>query len=1406
MTTGPPVLSVPFDSYERYALSAEIVGLLWPQEDRPAIRILDVGGHFSTLKHFLPADTVLVADPKAPPTYAYRESVAFRSDGYVVALGGLLPFGDDSVDLCTAHDVLEHVPAPSRPDFLKDLLRVSKRFVVLNGPLNEPETVAAEQRLAQYWRTALGWERHPLEEHLQRGLPDRDSIESVLNEAGAEHIAIPNGNVALWLALMALKHSVIVFPDSEPLHETIDRTINRVLAPLDYGTPSYRVAYVIAKRKSDASSLGRIRDAFASRTAGGVEAATLEAIEPLVAGLERQAQRIRTHILDDARSREEVARHRYEVERRLEALRQAVGEKDQMLHHLNKGIAWRDDVIARVTTEKENREETIRAQRERLEGLEEALQYSSGELNRILASRSVRLALGLRRRLRRLLPAGTIRGRIYNGLAAFGRRLLGRGPQTQPAAPTVEPPVASEPSDQAYESWLRERTIPAEQLDQQREDARKLVSRPLISVVLPTWNPQAELLKGTVQSVLDQTYDRWELCIADGASGEDAERALRALEALDSRIRVRFLQRNEGIAGNTNRALDIANGEFVAFLDQTDVLAPDALYRVAMELNRDPDIDCLYSDWDILAADGSSRRDPFFTPEWSPDLLLSVNFMTHLSVVRRRLVEEAGRLRGELDGAQDWDLLLRVTERTDRIVRIPRILYHWRADPSSALGHGKPYVAAAQERAVREHVERIGSDATVERIDRFIRVRWPVAGSRVSIIIPTKHNRELLLRCLRAIERSSYREREVIVVETAGRTEEREAWYLTLEDEFSFRLLWWEKPFNYSAVNNWAVEQATGDVLLFLNDDTEPVTEDWLEELVGWISRPEIGAVGAQLLAPDGSIQHGGVVIGLGGFADHLFRGGYPGQWTRLGNTSWYRNLLAVTGACLAIRRDVFERVGGWDEAFLLTGSDVELGLRIRRAGLRVVCTPFAPVRHLEAATRGPEVPEEDYHTSFWHYQPFLFGGDPYYNPNLSYADTIPRLDDGRFASLEVVSQVIGRKLVPGPPVDPSKHAAAMARVCRVRPEDLDRVRTMHQELAGHREPTSINWFIPDFDNPFYGGIHTILRFADHFLRRYGVKSRFVVVGEGPEAYIRSGVRLAFPELGDSEVYLAPEGNDRAVELVPAADASIASLWLTAYPLVRYGGVGRRFYFVQDYEPMFYPAGALFALAEETYRMGLYGIANTPPLKDIYESHGGNAESFMPCVDTDVFHSRRPPRSSEDPYTVFFYGRPGHPRNCYELAVEALAHVKERLGDRLRVVTAGARVSTDEESPPWLRHLGLLEYRETAELYRRCDAGLVLSVSKHPTYIPLQLMACGALVVANDNPANGWLLRDGENSLLADPTADALAEALERGLTDEALRGRLSVQGAHDIERQHSDWEPEIDRVYQFLCEPEASR
>lgn len=1074
-------------------------------------------------------------------------------------------------------------------------------------------------------------------------------------------------------------------------------------------------------------------------------------------------------------------------------------------------IAKHGGKIVDLNRQIEQKNRRLREKDEEIRWVREVAEQERGHVERELedlrSSPGFRVASGLARRLRRWFPPGTLRRRLLSTLRRAASRLRRRGAAGSQVGSDGQVESAAPETPQAYAWWIDRYEPSAEELEAQRETARALPYRPLISVVVPTWNTSPELLRLTLESVRPQTYDRWELCVADGASGPEVRQVLDELAGSDSRIRVGYLESNEGISGNTNEALAMASGEFVAFLDHTDTLAPFALYEIVESLNRDASADLIYSDWDLISEDGTARFNPFFTPEWSPELILSANFAVHLLVVRTQRIRDVGGLRPEVDGAQDWDLVLRVSEAKGGVRRVPGVLYHWRADPTSAAMtlDTKPRAEAAQRRVVEEHLQRTGSPGTVTRAeDGQLEIRWPLRSRPlVSIVIPTRHNTHLLERCLEAIAGTSYAEREVIVVETAGRTEEREAWYRSLAEQHAVRVLWWEGPFNYSAVNNLAAAEARGEVLVFLNDDTEPLDPRWLEEILQWLQHDGVGAVGVQLTEASGRIQHGGVVVGLGGFADHLFRGMKPGEWSLMGSTLWYRNVSAVTGACLAVTRELLDSVGGWDERFVLCGSDVELCLRIRRAGHRIVVTPRTRVLHVEGATRGKEVPYDDFCLSFWHSQRAIYGGDPYFNPALSYEHAIPTLEDPMDAPApSVASRMIGRDLMPRRGGDDTAHADAMARVCRVSREQLDAVLRSHASVTGRREVTSINWFIPDFENPFYGGIHTIFRFADRLLHEHGVKSRFVVIGTGPEEFIRSGLHASFPEIADSEILLAPAGADDRLEMVPEADVAISTLWLTSYPMVRWGRAARYFYFVQDFEPMFYPAGTLYALAEETYRMGLYGIANTPPLRDIYESYGGRAVSFMPCVDGDIFHAERPARPEGAPAVVFMYGRPGHPRNCYELAIGALGRLKSSLGERVRIVTAGSWAEPDGQ--PWLDHLGLLDYAETAELYRRCDAGLVLSVSKHPTYIPMQLMACGALVVANDNPANGWLLRDGENSLLAEPVVDRLHEALERGLMDQELRRKLTENAAAELAERHSDWGPEIERVHGFLCDPGA--
>jgi glycosyltransferase involved in cell wall biosynthesis len=507
----------------------------------------------------------------------------------------------------------------------------------------------------------------------------------------------------------------------------------------------------------------------------------------------------------------------------------------------------------------------------------------------------------------------------------------------------------------------------------------------------------------------------------------------------------------------------------------------------------------------------------------------------------------------------------------------------------------------------------------------------------------------------------------------------------------------------------------------------------------------------------------------------------------------------------MAVRRAVFDEIGGLDERFELCGSDVAFGLDSVLRGYRNVCSPFGTVRHLEAATRGTTVPPWDFFMSYWRYNAWLFGGDPYYSPNLSLGSRVPQLrGSGEPTPQERVSGPLGRTFSVFRQSSDADESRQLANMARALPVDVQAVELLHRSNAEPFHVKTINWFVPEVDSPFYGGINTALRIADHLARAHGVKNQFIVWGQDNEYFARSALAAAFPALRDSEVAFYAEPTREQLKEMPYADVSIATLWLTAYAVAHFAHTRRKFYLIQDFEPMFYPAGTLYALTEETYKLGLYGICNTTNLLDIYrQDYGGKGISFMPAVDRLVFNAEgRVDPSINDPVTVFVYGRPGHWRNCWEMAALALEELKQRLGDRIRIVTAGAWAE-GSGSDMEVKRLGLLDYRATGQLYRQCDVGLALTVSKHPSYLPLELMACGVPLVAFDNPWGHWILRDEENSLLSKRTVDSLVDRLEKLCTDRDLRQRMAKQALHDIEQSHADWPRALSGIYPYLCDPE---
>lgn len=548
---------------------------------------------------------------------------------------------------------------------------------------------------------------------------------------------------------------------------------------------------------------------------------------------------------------------------------------------------------------------------------------------------------------------------------------------------------------QSYRQWIAlfdRRTHAAAPRASRRADA------PLISVVLPVRDPPLRWLRRCLDSVLAQSHQRWQLCVVDDASSSSEVRSLlRDYARRDRRICVQFRERHGHICHASNDAIDLAQGDWLGFLDHDDELSPDALHEVAQAIEAHPGARLLYSDEDKI--DESGRRyDPHFKPAWNPDLLRAQNYFCHFTVIRADLVRAVGGLRPGYEGAQDHDLALRCVEglRDDEIAHIPKVLYHWRATAgSTARGSDhKPYALEAGRRAVEEHLARIGrrSEVVVTGHGYYRAMRTlGAAAPRVTVIVPTRDRVDLLRTCVESVlERTDYPDFELMVIDNGSAEAETLAYLELLRGRERVRVVDCPIPFNFSAIVNHGVRQGTGELLCLLNNDTEVFAADWLNELASHAVREEVGAVGCMLYYPTDTIQHAGVILGVGGVAGHVHLNLYRGSNGYLGRAGVVHNLSAVTGACLAVRRNVFDQVGGMDESLAVAFNDIDLCLRIDALGYRNVWTPFAELYHHESASRGHDITPEkrvrfqaECEAMRRRWGELLFD-DPAYNPNLS--------------------------------------------------------------------------------------------------------------------------------------------------------------------------------------------------------------------------------------------------------------------------------------------------------------------------------------------------------------------------------------------------------------------------------------
>lgn len=548
-----------------------------------------------------------------------------------------------------------------------------------------------------------------------------------------------------------------------------------------------------------------------------------------------------------------------------------------------------------------------------------------------------------------------------------------------------------------YHEWMEVHKVSAKELKLQKK--YEFAYRPLISIIIPLYNTPLNYLKDLIESLVNQSYGNIEICFADGSTDTKVQEFIWKNYKKDTRIRYQKLTENRGISENTNAALALATGDYIMLSDHDDVLERDAVFEIVKGINKNPQtVDVIYTDEDKVTMDGKRYFEPNMKPDFNLELLRNNNYICHIFVVRKEIMDQIGGFRSQFDGAQDYDLILRCCELAREIVHVPKVLYHWRSHPASTAENpeSKLYAFEAGRNALQGHLDRMGIDgeASSTHILGRYRIRYTIKGNpKVSIIIPNKDHKEDLKKCLESIwKKTTYENYEILIVENNSVEPETFAYYQELQEkQDGLKIITWKDGFNYAAINNYAVKNCDGEYLLLLNNDTEVLTENWIEEMLGICQRPDVGAVGAKLYFPDNTVQHAGVVIGMGGIAGHIFSCMPKAEYGYQAKLISSQDYSAVTAACMMIKRAVFEQVEGFDERYRVAFNDIDLCMKIRHSGNRIIFTPHAELYHYESKSRGKEETREQLERFQGEVRLFeekwpeiLNEGDPFYSPNLS--------------------------------------------------------------------------------------------------------------------------------------------------------------------------------------------------------------------------------------------------------------------------------------------------------------------------------------------------------------------------------------------------------------------------------------
>ncbi|MBE2940084.1 glycosyltransferase [Anoxybacillus flavithermus] len=952
---------IPFDQYQRYKHVAEIINLV---REKEKYCILEVGANeHRNLEHFLPNDQITYLDIEVPK-HLKDES------NYIQADATDMPLKDKTFDFVIALDVFEHISNTKREKFITEIKRVAREGFIIAAPFNTEGVEEAEIRLNEYHKALYGENFRWLEEHRQNSLPQFNDTLKILRENSINFIEFEHGSLFLWEKLMRLHFLVASSNKLKNYRFVIDEFYNKYIYERDYSVPCYRKFIVSLK---SAEKLEIIRSNITIRKNNSVidsdiinKLLDLENSIKDLNLIEIQNQQCSTY---DKLCSSIINEQKIGIQQ-IQEIYNWVSQHTQDIQNLIEDRVNLLKQVERLTVENQHLRQQIEDKDTHIRNIE--------AINQAIVNTKGWKYLERIRRVRNFFLLNK-----WNSIPKVVNRIKTKG--LRETVNLIEKKINYENNDYNYDKWIRSQIPSNSVINEIKVEIEQFSQKPIISIVMPTYNTDKNLLAKAIDSVRNQIYPYWELCICDDcSSNKEVWELLEEYAKKDKRIKIVRAKNNLGIAGATNKAIELASGDYVGFLDHDDELTIDALYEVAKVINEcNPDM--IYSDEDKIDENGI-YCEPFFKPDWSPDYILSVNYICHFAVYRKSIGDELGWLRTDIEGSQDHDLVLRFTERTEKVKHIPKVLYHWRKIPTSTAqnGNSKHYAWENGVKVVQDALNRRNIAGRVTKGKSFghYEVRRKIDEEKlVSIIIPMRDKVELIRTCIDSIEKkTTYKNYEIIIIDN-GSKEQETLEYLSATKHRVLRL---DVPFNYSYLNNRAVEYAQGEYILFLNNDVEVIEPEWLTVMVEHIQRKEVGAVGAKLYYTDGRIQHAGIILGIGGVAGHshkYFQGDSLGYFSMLTDT---RNFSAVTGACLLTKKYLFNEIGGFNEKDLAVAfNDVDLCLRIREKGYLIVLPPKAELFHHESVSRGHslDIKEVKYMKQRWGH---ILDKDPYYNPNLT--------------------------------------------------------------------------------------------------------------------------------------------------------------------------------------------------------------------------------------------------------------------------------------------------------------------------------------------------------------------------------------------------------------------------------------